>query len=672
MAVLQMQKIHICALKSERKKILEELQRRGTVQVEKTGEEDAVFTRMDTDNVRFGYEKRAQSAGNALKVLDQYAPEKKGMLASLEGKKTISASEYYEKVKTQEKVISQVNRILALQKEIADAQAAAVRANVTRESLTPWLNLDIPMGTRGTKTTAVILGALPGQWTEEQILTRIAESRPGLEAFSVEILGSSTDQTCLFAVCGRQNAEVLEDALRMYGFARPQLQTNLTPGEYAAQLTDEAEAAGRRAAGAIEELKAMAEYREQIRFAADYYTMRAEKYQVLGELLQSRHVFFVNGYTPAGQAQGLKKKLEDSFQCQVELEDIPEDEEAPVLLKNNGFAAPTEGVVESYGLPHKGEIDPSAIMAGFYYFLFGLMLSDAGYGLVMVIGCAWVLKKYPNMGEGMKKMLKMFFYCGISTTVWGILFGGYFGDIITVFAENFLGKTVTIPALWFVPLDDPMKLLVWSFLFGVIHMFVGLGLKGYMYLRDGQVADFICSVCFWYMLLIGLILMLLPSSLFASIAGTTIVMPAFMGTVAKALAIIGALGIVFFTARDKKNIGLRIALGAYELYGATSWLSDVLSYSRLLALGLATGVIASVINTMCAMVGQGVIAMILFIVICIPCHVLNMAINLLGAYVHTNRLQYVEFFGKFFEGGGKPFRPFSAASTKYIQFKEEN
>lgn len=672
MAVLQMQKIHICALKGERKKILEELQRRGTVQVEKTGEEDTIFTRMDTSSVRFGYEKRAQSAENALKVLDQYAPEKKGMLASLEGKKTISASEYYEKVKVQEKVISQVNRILALQKEIADAQAAAVRANVTRESLTPWLNLDISMSTKGTKSTTAILGSLPGQWTEEQILTKIAEARPGLEDFTVEILGSSVDQTCLFAVCGKQNGEVLEDALRMHGFARPQLQTNQTPGEYAAQLTAEAEAAVKRENRAVEDLKAMAEYREQIRFAADYYTMRAEKYQVLGELLQSSHVFFVNGYVPAREAEGLKKKLESSFQCQVELEEIPEDEEAPVLLKNNGFSAPTEGVVESYGLPHKGEIDPTAIMAGFYYFLFGLMLSDAGYGLVMVIGCAWALKKFPNMGEGMKKMLKMFFYCGISTTFWGVMFGGYFGDVITVFAENFLGKTVATPPLWFTPLDDPMKLLIWSFLFGIVHMFVGLGVKGYMFLRDGQVADFICSVCFWYMLLIGLILMLLPSSLFASIAGTVIVLPPVLTLTAKVLAIAGAVGIVFFTARDKKNIGLRIALGAYELYGATSWLSDVLSYSRLLALGLATGVIASVINTMCAMVGHGILAMILFIIICIPCHALNMAINLLGAYVHTNRLQYVEFFGKFFEGGGKPFRPFSAASTKYIQFKEEN
>ncbi|MBP3700826.1 MAG: V-type ATP synthase subunit I, partial [Lachnospiraceae bacterium] len=184
------------------------------------------------------------------------------------------------------------------------------------------------------------------------------------------------------------------------------------------------------------------------------------------------------------------------------------------------------------------------------------------------------------------------------------------------------------------------------------------------------------SVVLWYALLIGLILILLPSDIFASMAGTTIVFPAWLKAVSKWMAIGGAVGIVLMSARDNKNFALRIALGAYDLYGASSWLSDVLSYSRLLALGLATGVIASVINTMDAMLagalGGGILAAIVFAIIFVVGHTLNLAINLLGAYVHTNRLQFVEFFGKFYEGGGKAFKPFSASTTKYIKFKEEN
>lgn len=676
MAVLQMQKIHICALKSNRKQILEELQRKGTVQVENTGEEDDVFKRMDTASVRVSYEKRAQSAEAALRVLDQYAPEKKGMLASLEGKKEISVEEYYEKAENQEAMIRAVNRILALQRHIGEDRAAQVKAETTIESLKPWMSLDVPMNYKGTKSTAAFIGTLPGQWTLEQVLPAIAAEEPELEAYTVEVLGADKDQTCIFAVCGRTDAERLENALRVNGFARPSVQTSLTPAEYVKELEKTRSEYSKAEAGAIAKLQAVAPERDRIRFVADYYTMRAEKYGVLGELLQSSHVFFINGYIPKKDGQALKDKLEQKFSCQVELTEVPENEAAPVLLQNNGFSSPTEGVVESYGLPQKGEIDPTGIMAIFYYFLFGLMLSDAGYGILMTVACFVVVKKFPGMGEGMKKMLKMFMYCGISTTFWGIMFGSYFGDVIPIVADTFFHTTVVIPAVWFVPLDDPMKLLMFSFLFGIIHLFTGLAIKGYMLLRDRQVADFVCSVVLWYALLIGLILMLLPSDIFASMAGTTIVFPAWLNMLAKIMAIVGAVGIVLFSARDKKNIGLRIALGAYDLYGATSWLSDVLSYSRLLALGLATGVIASVINTMDAMLanglGGGIIAAIVFLIIFVVGHALNLAINLLGAYVHTNRLQFVEFFGKFYDGGGEAFRPFSAAATKYFKFKEEN
>ena len=274
------------------------------------------------------------------------------------------------------------------------------------------------------------------------------------------------------------------------------------------------------------------------------------------------------------------------------------------------------------------------------------------------------------MSPGMKKSLKLFFYCGLSTLVWGILFGGYFGNVVDIVSEKFFGHTVTVPALWFVPLNDPMKLLVYSLLFGVIHLFVGLGIKGYLCLKDKKYMDFFCDVVLWFMLLTGLILMLLPSDIFASIAQTEIVFPHVLNRAAQLLAAAGAVGIVLMSGRDNRNPALRLALGAYDLYNITGWLSDVLSYSRLLALGLATGVIASVINQMGSMLPDNMIGVVFFILIFLVGHAMNLAINLLGAYVHTNRLQFVEFFGKFYEGGGRPFNPFKE-NTKYTEVKEE-
>lgn len=532
MAVLQMQKIHICALKSNRKQILEELQRTGTVQVESNGEEDEIFRRMDTASVRSSYEKRAQSAEAALKVLDQYAPEKKGLLSSLKGTKEITVDQYYKQVKNQESILRSVNRILSLQRHIGEDRAAQMKAEMSLETLTPWMALDVPMNYKGTRTTAAIIGTLPGHWVQEQIPPAIAQQHPELEAYSVEILGADKDQTCIFAVCAKAEAEQLEDALRLNGFVRPTVQTNLTPAEYAGQLEQTRSEYAAAEKEAIEKLKAAAADRVSIQFVADYYTMRAEKYEVPGELLQSNHVFFINGYIPAKDAENLKSKLEQEYSCSVELSEVPEDEQAPVLMKNNAFAAPTEGIVQSFGFPGKGEIDPTGVMAFFYYFLFGLMLSDAGYGLLMAIGCFVLVKKYPKMGAGMKQMMTMFMYCGIFTTFWGVMFGSYFGDLIPVIADTFFHKTITIPAVWFVP-EDPMKLLIYSFLFGIIHLFTGLGVKGYMLLKEHKVMDFLCTVMTWYALLIGLILMLLPTEIFASMAGSAIVFPAWLNTAAR-------------------------------------------------------------------------------------------------------------------------------------------
>jgi V/A-type H+-transporting ATPase subunit I len=148
----------------------------------------------------------------------------------------------------------------------------------------------------------------------------------------------------------------------------------------------------------------------------------------------------------------------------------------------------------------------------------------------------------------------------------------------------------------------------------------------------------------------------------------TFTFPPVVNTLAKVLTFGGMIVIVLMSGRANKNWGLRVALGAYDIYGVTSWLSDVLSYSRLLALGLATGVIAQVINTMGSMFGGGPIGLILFIIIFVVGNILNFAINVLGAYVHTNRLQYVEFFGKFYDAGGEPFTPFTT-KTNYIDIK---
>ncbi|MEJ8733619.1 MULTISPECIES: V-type ATP synthase subunit I [Mediterraneibacter] len=670
MAVLQMQRISICALKKDRKPILEKLQSMGVIELSQLIEEDQDFHKLDTINARMSFEKAAVSTDGALEILDAYAPVKKSMLSSLEGKDLVEKAAYRQVLDRKEDLLKKVKEIHSLDKEKAEQTANILKLENQIESLKPWLALDVPMDFAGTEKTAMLLGTMPGQTRVEDVLSILADKAPEVEGVEVQIISSEPDTVYMAVLCLKKEEAEAEEALRSAGFAKPSQICADIPAREKEELENKIKSIKIRIGEIEKEVKESASIREELKILADYYRVRADKYEVLGQLPQSERTFVISGYIPRQKVKDVEDFLQAKYDCAVDVEELKEDEEMPVLLKNNPFSASVEGIVESYGLPHKGEIDPTTIMSFFYVFFFGMMLSDAAYGAIVAAACFIVLKKFPRMGESMKKSLKLFMYCGISTLVWGILFGGYFGNIVDIVSEKFFGHAVTVPALWFVPLNDPMKLLVYSMLFGVIHLFVGLGIKGYMCLRDGKVMDFFCDVVLWFMLLTGLILMLLPSDIFASIAQTQIVFPGPVNTIAKVLAIAGAVGIILMSGRSSKNPGIRIALGAYDLYNVTGWLSDALSYSRLLALGLATGVIASVINQMGSMMPNNIFGIIGFVVIFIIGHLLNLAINLLGAYVHTNRLQFVEFFGKFYEGGGKPFHPFRT-NTKYTDLKEE-
>ena len=670
MAVLQMQRVSICALKKDRKSILEKLQSMGILEISQVADEDDAFSRMDTMNARVSFEKKANTADQALDVLDGYAPESKSMFASLEGKKLIGSSRFQSAVADKEKIMDTAADLIQASKIIAEKKAAILKLENQIESLTPYLSLEVPMNYSGTKKVAMFIGTMAAETQLQDVYSTLAEQLPEVEAVDIQIISSDQDAVYLAVLCMREDAAKVEEVLRSAGFARPAQLSEEVPAVKTQELKESIEQLNNEIKEQEDKIKSCAEERERLRYISDYFRMRAEKYEVLGTLPQSQRTFVISGYTAKKFVPALEKAIGANYDCVMDVEEVGEEEEVPTILQNNSFSRSWEGIVESYGLPKRGEFDPTTIMSFFYVFFFGMMLSDAAYGAIVAIVCFVLLKKFPRMSPGMYQSIKLFMFCGISTVIWGILFGGYFGDIVDVVSAKFFGTTITPAALWFIPLNDPMKLLVYSLLFGVIHLFVGLGIKGYVCIKDKQYMDFFCDVVLWFCLVVGLILMLLPSSLFASIAQTEIVFPDAVNLMAKVLAIFGAVGIVLMSGRGTKNPGIRLALGAYDLYNITGWLSDVLSYSRLLALGLATGVIASVINQMGSMVPNNIFGIIAFILIFVVGHSLNLAINLLGAYVHTNRLQFVEFFGKFYEGGGKPFEPF-CADTKYVDIKEE-
>lgn len=674
MAVLNMHKVMICAMKENRKGILELLQKRGVLEIceellqSKKEQSEVFFKKTNTATQVSIFEKNAALAESALEVLQELCPEETSMLSSLEGKKLIESEEYDSLVEKQQELMTHVGNVLSLKKQIDEKKADILKFQDEIKMLEPWVEMDVAMNYTGTRTTAHQIGCISASLDQEGLLKK-AEEMNAPEQLQMQVVHQDKYQTYVSCLFIREEQEAVEQFLRKLNFTKPPVVAHHVPKKSIENRQDRIQKAEKEISLLLKKEEVEAEYREDFKRLSDYYRTRGEKYRVLGELEQSKHTFMITGYMPERDVEKIKGELQQRFEVFFESEPIKEQEEAPVLIENNRFTGAVEGVVKSFALPTKKEIDPTALTALFYYFLFGIMLSDAAYGLIMFLGCFILLKKFPRMEKGMAQTFRMFMYCGISTLIWGILFGGFFGNAVSVISSTFFGKEITIPPVWFEPVKEPMKMLIYCMVFGIVHLFTGLAIKGYLMLKEKDVTSFVFDVLMWYLFLIGLILMLIPTSIFASFTGGMIHFPGWLITFSKVITVVGMLGILFMAGRRAKNPAKRLLLGAYSLYDITSWLSDLLSYSRLLALGLATGVIAQVINTMAAMGGKSVPGVILFIAVFIFGHIFNMAINLLGAYVHTNRLQFVEFFGKFYEGGGREFRPFET-ETKYTNFND--
>lgn len=670
MAILPMKRIHIYALLKDQRSILSKLQQLGSVHIENLSE-DEFFVKKSTIDDLVKTEREMAMVDEAIEVLDSYDPEKTSLFDSLKGRQELTLAEYEVLAKKQREFKETAERIINLNRHIAESIAEMQRIQVQIDALAPWSKLDVPLQFQGTRFSTAFIGTLPGEYSLEQLLTEMSNLIPDVETIHAEIINKSKDQTCIFILCHKTDASAVDTALRTIGFARPPVSSSsLSPAEQSAELENRLKALEKEVEESKAEIAGYSNDRNSLKFLYDWLALEYERLKTEAYLVESRRVLIISGFVPEREVNRVVKELKDNFIVHLEVEDPGPEEHVPVLLENNKFAEPMEGVLASFSYPGKGEIDPSAIMSFFYYILFGLMLSDAAYGLIMAVGCGICLWRFPKMENSMRKTLRMFFFCGLSTVFWGALFGSWFGDAVTVISTTFFNKPFSIKPIWFEPMKDPMRMLVFSMVVGIIHLFAGLAANIIQNVKAKKYLDAFYDAVLWYLLVGGLLVFALSSQRFVEILNLDFIIPASVGKAASIVAAAAAVGIVLTAGRESRNWFKRIAKGLYGLYNLSGYLSDILSYSRLLALGLATGVIATVINQMGAMGGRTIGGAILFIIVFLVGHSVNIGINLLGAYVHTNRLSFVEFFGKFYEGGGSEFTPLGV-HTKYYKLKEE-
>lgn len=657
-----MEKIELVAMMSESKKVIDFLQRKGIVELTSHEVPDGMLN-PDTDYNISQLEKFTQTAMKAKETLSHYAPEKKSLVDSFKPPKEMELSKFLEMSEEADKTMNKCYEILKMQKFVDDAVAEQIRCRTSNEALEVWKDLDIPTRFTPTKYVTVLIGTFPDSQTDATLKAALAERIPQIEAVETEVVYTSEMQSCAAVMCLKRDADAVNEALRSMGFVKPTELSDKTPKEIIKENRVRINDLDKQIFKTQAEIADMASEHENINFLIDYFTMRADKYEQFKKVSLSDNVLYLSGYIPEKYAKKTVEQLESRFTVAITLSEPEEDEDTPVLLENNAFASGVEGITEMYSLPGKNDIDPNAIMSFFYYLFFGMMFSDAGYGLLMVIATAFVLLKCKPEGNKRKTVL-MYFFCGISTMFWGIMFGSFFGDLINVIRTNYLGLPEMRLYVWLNPQgDDLMLTMLWCFLFGIVHLFVGLAIKGYLEWRQGDKLGAICDVLSVYLAVGGA----------APIcAGMIIDVPDTVKTVGKYCALVGVVLIVLTAGRSSKGIFGKLGSGLYALYNTISgYLSDVLSYSRLLALGLVTGIIGSVVNLMGTLPENTIVKTILFIVVFVLGHAINFGINIIGAYVHTNRLQYVEFFSRFYEGGGRAFNPLKVNSATF-KLKEEN
>lgn len=649
MAIVKMKKLRLMAVRSKKDELLRELIRHGCVEFSEMEGEiqgsdlENIVSRESSDVATL--KSQYTSLNHAIVLLNTYAPKKEKMLSAkpeLEDVVFLDDTGLTGALRVAETIEGYDSRIKRISAEES-------RQRSIMESLQPWLGLDMPLNTDGTERCGVLMGTIPGKIALDQVQEAIAAVDEESELFQVN--EDKRDRYVLL-VAMREKIPAMQECLRSFGFSASSLGgMNGTAKECTAAAYEQLKELASEKQSCVENIVAEAVRRDELKLAADRVSTRIALAEADEKLYGTQSTVVMEGWIPEEKEEELVKVFEQ-FGCAWETMEPEESEypEVPVKLKNNKLTNALNMVTDMYSLPAYGSLDPNPLMAPFFILFYGLMMADMGYGLIMIIAALVAMKKIKPR-RGSLSFCQLLLYGGISTFVMGALTGGFFGNALEQIGIilNLGEGWGVLPAL-FNPMTDSMMVLIGAMVLGLIHLNTGMVINFVKKTKRGQLSDAIWEEGALWVTLIGIILFVLKVG---NISGIPVVL------------VIGLLMVFYGGSRSAKGFGKLLSVFTTLYNTATGWFGDILSYSRIMALMLAGSVIATVFNTIGAIANNIVFFAIIFVI----GHSLNFALNLLGCYVHDLRLQCLEYFGKFYEDGGRPFNPLEV-KTKYYNVAE--
>ncbi len=635
MAIVKMKKFKLFALEKDRKSLLKELQKFSYVHFVKTKEDDESLKEINFNQDMTTIKEKSQKVKWMLNYfLKLFPKETKKEIDESSVKETLLV--LLEQQANKYDFSNDYENLAKINGEIDSNKEEIANLEIYRKELSKWLNIKESLGNlKAFKTAKFFLGTVAKKNFEA-----LKDNLRNFEHTYIEEISDESSQVNIMLLTSNTEEKGLKNELKTYSFT----ETNF---DFDTSFTEEYEKTKFRE----EELKkANEKLKEKVEkllklipkllIQKEYLDNALMRETVVSNFKATDTVNVIEGYIPKDMEEDFKRIINKNSNKNnyLEITEVDkEDPEVPILLKNSGVTGLFESITQMYALPRYNEIDPTAILSIFYWIFFGMMVADFAYGLILFIlsGLALMFGKFD---ENKRKFLKFFFALSFSTMIWGLLYGSAFGDLIK------------LPTQVLDSSKDFMTIFALSIVFGAVHLVIALAIKAYILIKNGHFMDAIYDVFLWYLTLTSLILLLLAEKLGFS---------EFMKNSLIVCAVIGMLGIVVFGARDAKTLVGRIGGGLYSLYGITSYIGDFVSYLRLMALGLAGGFIASAINIIVKMlVSKGILGIILGVVVFTFGQSFNIFLSFLSSYVHTSRLIYVEFFSKFYEGGGKAFKKF--------------